>query len=242
MILALHDEQKGRIIEFFSLTASKVEVIGTGYDKTIFFPPQKDLRLEEGARFNLIYAGKISRKKGIKSLFAALDLLPCAPGALHAYICGGINNSFQKAALELLLQSSKHDVEYLGKLSPTDLAKWYRESQVFVLPSFYEGLPLVVIEALACGCKVVVTDLPGLRPWIERYVPDAPVWYVEPPRMQSVDEPLERDIPLFEQHLADAIKEAALAPAPRIDMTSLSWDALAQRLVGYCATELEDRK
>ena len=38
-----------------------------------------------------------------------------------------------------------------------------RAAHVFVLPSFYEGLPLVLVEALACGCRLVCTDLPGVR-------------------------------------------------------------------------------
>ena len=37
-----------------------------------------------------------------------------------------------------------------------------RRSTVCVLPSFYEGLPLVLVEALACGCRLVATDLPGV--------------------------------------------------------------------------------
>ncbi|MCK7512374.1 MAG: glycosyltransferase [Desulfobacterales bacterium] len=39
-------------------------------------------------------------------------------------------------------------------------------ADVFVLPSFFEGLPLVVVESLACGCRVVMTDLPGVDAWM----------------------------------------------------------------------------
>ena len=46
------------------------------------------------------------------------------------------------------------------------------QSDVFVLPSFYEGLPLVIIEALACGTYVICTDLPGIRNWIDQNLPD----------------------------------------------------------------------
>ena len=103
-----------------------------------------------------------------------------------------------------------------------------------MLPSFFEGLPLVVIEALACGCKAVVTDLPGIRPWVAENIPAAPVWYVEPPRMESVDEPMADDLPVFEQHLAKAIDEAAAAPAPRAadfeGIERVTWSGLAKKL------------
>ena len=41
------------------------------------------------------------------------------------------------------------------------LAEVFRQSDVFALPSFFEGLPLVTMEAMACGCKVVCSQIPG---------------------------------------------------------------------------------
>jgi glycosyltransferase involved in cell wall biosynthesis len=101
---------------------------------------------------------------------------------------------------------------------------------VFVLPSFYEGLPLVVIEALACGCTVVVTDLPGIRPWLQASLPGAPVLYVKPPRMVDVDTPYEGDLPEFEYDLAAALAQAAAMPHAAFDTTAVSWDGLCARI------------
>ena len=82
----------------------------------------------------------------------------------------------------------------MGSCVPT------RSSDVFVLPSFYEGLPLVTIEALACGCKVVATDLPGVRPWMEAMLPGAPVTWVASPRMTDVDTPVAADLRCLSAH------------------------------------------
>jgi len=76
---------------------------------------------------------------------------------------------------------------------------------------------------------VVVTDLPGIRPWLQANVPEAPVWYVEPPAMRNVDEPELDALPAFEARLAAAIEEALAAPATPCDVTGLSWDSLARR-------------
>ena len=48
------------------------------------------------------------------------------------------------------------------QLDQPRLADLLRRSAVFVLPSFYEGLPLVLVEAAACGCRLVTTTLPGV--------------------------------------------------------------------------------
>jgi len=76
------------------------------------------------------------------------------------------------------------------------------------LPSFYEGLPLVLVEARACGCRLVATDLPGIR---ERLLPvlGDELALVELPRLTGVDKPVAADLPAFiradfEFHLAIA--------------------------------------
>ena len=118
--------------------------------------------------------------------------------------------------IERLAAASDVPVTLAGRLDSDELVRAYRSSDVFVLPSFYEGLPLVTIEALACGCKVVATDLPGVRPWMEAMLPGAPVTWVAPPRMTDVDTPEAADLPLFERALADAIAQA-LAALPEED-------------------------
>ena len=241
LVLALHGEQRDRIVEVFGIDPAKVAVIGTGYDASVFnLCPE----VGEGAAFgggvkparSAVYAGKVTFKKGIDSLLRSMDLLQ-EPASLR--LCGGVGPDYLGGVLEQRMQESAQQLSYAGRLAPVVLAGEYRAAEVFVLPSFSEGLPLVVIEALACGCKVVVTDLPGLRPWIEDNIPAAPIVYVEPPRMTSVDEPLEQDLPAFEQRLADALEEAFAMPCPVTDVSALSWDALGSRLTTYCEGLLE---
>ena len=238
-VLALHSAQAAQISEFFGIPQERIGIIGTAYDSRAFRPlgvkPSLEGEPHGEPRIDLCYAGKISYKKGVHSLLAALNLLPCRPGVVRLRLCGGVSNSFQKTAIELLMRENRQDVRLLGRVSLEELVGVMQTSQVFVLPSFYEGLPLVVVEALACGCKVVVSELPGLRPWIEEKLPGAPVWYVPLPRMTDVDEPLKRDLPAFEQRLADAIREAVLAPPKTVDCSHLTWDALAARLLGFIA-------
>ena len=102
------------------------------------------------------------------------------------------------------------------------LADLYRAHDCFILPSLNEGLPLCVIEALACGLRVIMTDLPGIRPWLEAHIKDAPISYV----------PVNQDPDLLQQSLADTIMNQAEMPrcSSEIDLSSLTWEALAQRI------------
>ena len=77
-------------------------------------------------------------------------------------------------------------VEHCGALTQRALADLMRQSAVLVLPSFYEGLPLVLVEALACGCRLICTSLPSvereLKPRLGRVLK-----LVAPPRLFQLD-------------------------------------------------------
>jgi len=53
------------------------------------------------------------------------------------------------------------NIEYLGKLSDEELIQQYKKAKVFALPSLYEGVGMVALEAAAYGCDIVITSLGG---------------------------------------------------------------------------------
>ena len=54
-------------------------------------------------------------------------------------------------------------MQFHGRVDGADLRELYRNADVFVLPSEREGMPLVLLEALAMGLPIVATDVPGNR-------------------------------------------------------------------------------
>lgn len=244
-VFALHEAQKEEIVRVYGVDSARVHVVGTGFNAAIFNAGKSDAcddDVRAGAPVELVYAGKIWKKKGVPSLLEAADLVETArrEGArrsespslrLRLRLAGGHNDSEEYAGIVARAARCLSDVAFLGRLSQTDLAQAYRRADIFVLPSFFEGLPLVVIEALACGCKVVTTDLPGIRPWLDANAPDAPIVYVAPPLMRGVDEPFEDELPAFERRLADAIEACMLLEAAPFDVSHLSWEGLTARIV-----------
>ena len=92
-----------------------------------------------------------------------------------------------------------------GQLDQPQLADLMRRCGVCVLPSFYEGVPLVLVEAAACGCRLVSTALPGVVERIAPHLADR-LTLVPLPRLKGSDQPVAADLPRF---VADL--EAALA-------------------------------
>ena len=233
-IMALHEAQKAEIVELFSIDPAIVRVVGTGYSAHEF-APRPALRAANPLR--VLYVGKLCRAKGVESLVRAFNLLPFDPETVELCLVGGYSDQEQYDRIVEVAKTSRFPVLVHGRVSQDDLVLAYNMSHVFVLPSFFEGLPLVTVEALASGCRAVVTELPGVRPWLEASLPGAPVAFVAPPTIVGTDTPVEEDLPAFEQRLADALadqlREAAKHPlhGTGFDTTAVSWDSLAVRMV-----------
>ena len=232
-IFALHGAQAAELVEAYGCQPERARVLGTGFDAGTF--TRTNAPREDGA-LELLYVGKIWAKKGVGCLLEALDAFEPGPQGARLRLVGGHNDEAEYARLAARARACRLPVQLVGPLRPEKLAVRYQRADVFVLPSFYEGLPLVVVEALACGCRVVVSDLPGIRPWLSAVLPDAPVVYVQPPRMRTVDEPYEEDLPAFSQRIARALQQAAALPPCTCDMGALSWEGLTSRLLGMLQT------
>lgn len=228
-IFALHSEQRAEIIALYGCEPGKVQVLGTGYNSQVFTMPSQ--RPADCGELPLLYVGKIWEKKGVGCLIDALDQVRVPGKSIHLRLVGGHNDAAEYERFRKQAGSCAAQVEFAGRLETDALVDAYHHAAVFVLPSFFEGLPLVVVEALACGCRVVVSDLPGIRPWLEGHVPDAPVVFVQPPRMRTADDPFPEDLPAFSERIARGIEQAVSMPPFAGDMHSLTWEGLTSRFV-----------
>lgn len=145
--------------------AKRVSYIRNTFDNEIYYPLTLEMReqnrrtlaqqmnLTNDTRF-VLFAGRLHTQKDpvllVKS-FAALN----EPN-VHLLIVG--EGNLKNELLADIRSSGLSDkVTMLGALTQGELAELHRVCSVFVLTSAYEGLPLVVLEALACGTPVVTT-------------------------------------------------------------------------------------
>ena len=229
-IFALHAAQKQTICDLFDVPAEQVSVVGTGYNSNVFHRDALLHESREDGKLRLIFAGKLSEKKGVFSLLRSLHYLR-NPKSVELWLAGGCGNPEEYESICRLAQVAPSRVRLLGKLTQQELAKCMNQCDVFVLPSFFEGLPLVLMEAMACGLRVVCTDLPGIQLWLDAEIPQNGAVFVRPPRIRNADEPLKEDLPDFEKRLAAAMEAAVSHNLPDSEaIRAMSWDALCERL------------
>lgn len=230
IVFALQDELKEKIKEVYGCCSPNIHVVGVGYNDQIFYTEAgKGERKKEG-RTELIFAGKLAEKKGVMSLIRSLEYLGYGESGVVLKLAGGYGNQREYEEICRLAKLCKYLVRILGKLPQEVLADEFRKSDIFVLPSFYEGLPLVLVEALACGLKVVSTELPGIRPWLNQHVPGNSISFVEPPRMENADDVPAAELLGFEQRLASAVMKAVNQEAAEVRLKHLSWESVSRSI------------
>lgn len=145
--------------------SNRVYLVRNGIDRSIFYPVEQGearIQLDIPPRQRLIvFVGNLIPVKGIPTLLHALQLLKDAREIWHAALIG---EGSQEAELRRMTEhfGIAPQVLFLGARSARQIAVWLNACDVFCLPSESEGLPNVVIEAIACGRNVVGTDAGGI--------------------------------------------------------------------------------
>ena len=230
-VLALSEAQKNDIARLYGMPAEKIHVVGAGYNDRLFRTAPKP----DPDPVQVVYAGKLSSAKGVPWLLRAMARIDAPAWRLH--LIGGGDGPEKTKCLQLADELGERVVVH-GPMPQADLAQWMQLAHIFVLPSFYEGLPLVVLEALAAGCRVVATDLPGVREVLGTLRGDI-IRLVPTPRLRNLDQPDPEDEALFERNLADALglqvqkahrrPQIDLAPVRDI-MDSFTWTGAFQKI------------
>lgn len=106
----------------------------------------------EGA-LRLLYVGRLTANKGVNVLLQALQDRPLPMGAEVVLVGTGPEVSRLQALAEGL------PVRFVGEVPESDLFAWYASADAFVFPTRYEGMPTVVLEAMAAGLPIIASDI-----------------------------------------------------------------------------------
>ncbi|WP_031479201.1 glycosyltransferase family 4 protein [Maridesulfovibrio frigidus] len=197
-VIALFQDQKVEIQKLLGLNASKVDIISGGFNQNNFYFEKKQTSPQT---VQILYAGKINVSKGVPWLLKSLGKI--SNERFHLHLVGGGSGSEMQSCLELA-ESLGDKVTVHGILSHEKLGALMRESHLFVMPSFFEGLPLVLLEAMACGCRIITTDLPGCKQ-LFHHRHRTMVRMVELPELMTIDQPYSEDEVVLEDMLSSLI-------------------------------------
>jgi len=124
-------------------------MLGLPQDKTIF-----------------LYAGYLDRRKGITELLEAFNRIQRRCNDTILVLCGS-GNLTKWVGDYIREQRIEGQVFLQGAVDPDEMHLWMQASDIFVLASYSEGMPNVVMEAMACGVAVIATRVGGVPDALE---------------------------------------------------------------------------
>lgn len=137
----------------------KIDVVHMTVDPQAY-PPPPSPRPVDGP-LDLLYVGRLVPEKGAPVLLEAVSLLRDRGVDVRARIVGG-GPLAESLATDVAHRGLGDVVELVGPVGQDDMPAEYHRADVFVLPSFQEGLPVVLMEALTTELPVVTTRIAGV--------------------------------------------------------------------------------
>ncbi|MBC7262135.1 MAG: glycosyltransferase family 4 protein [Chloroflexi bacterium] len=149
-------------------------VVPNPIDTKLFCPSRNSRRATEADKLIVLYVGWLRRHKGTHVLAEAM------PAVLHRFsnawfvLIGG--DAFESAgkSVRAIIKRSLSDRGLADRVlfidfvaSREELRNWYRQASICVVPSLYDNLPYVCLEAMACGCPVVASKVGGIPEMVE---------------------------------------------------------------------------
>jgi glycosyltransferase involved in cell wall biosynthesis len=143
----------------------KARAILNGCDLAVFHVkdrPEARQRLHiDPAAEAVVYIGRMDVKKGLRELVDATASLHPQRPELHVYLVGeGPDRHVIESAIQT--RNATGYIHALHGCASDDVAVWMAAADLITLPSYMEGCPNVVLEALACGRPVVATNVGGI--------------------------------------------------------------------------------
>jgi teichuronic acid biosynthesis glycosyltransferase TuaC len=159
-MITVSDALRGRLVEL-GVPGSRIQVLRNGVDLELFAPQE---RAEARRELGLDADGPVVLSVGWLAPLKGFDLVIRAAAALRNMVLIIVGEGPEATALRRLARDLHlaERVLFLGAMSQQRLATVYNAADVLVLASAREGLPNVVLEALACGTPVVATAVGGV--------------------------------------------------------------------------------
>jgi len=145
------------LANYYNLNPCDIMVLGNAVDETFLQQCHSPAARESDT---IMYVGRLAYGKGLQDLIESMKMVVAKRPSSKLVIIG-------KGPLLMRLINRTNElglrdnVEFKGFIAHSELPSQYTRASVFVMPSYYEGMPTAILEAMACGLPVVATFVHG---------------------------------------------------------------------------------
>ena len=158
-----------KFLETRGLSGEKIHVLPNGVNTNLFKPcsDKEKIKIKLGLNGKIILcAARLVEWKGIDILITAMEKVLKEEKNARLVIGG---DGQMETTLKDLVRKKKleENIDFVGNISRENMLSYFTAADVFVLPSFFDTTPNVLLEAMACGKACVVSDISGIEEVVE---------------------------------------------------------------------------
>ncbi|MFA5049577.1 MAG: glycosyltransferase family 4 protein [Candidatus Micrarchaeia archaeon] len=161
-IISVDEESRKKMIEL-GIPKNRITTIPCGINTSKFKPPKKK---KNNKNKTFLFVGRLEKVKNIGLLLEAFKELKCEGLEPVLWIVG--TGSLEWKLKNYCKKNKLDKVKFFGEILHEKLPVVYQKADFFVLPSKSEGMPLSLLEGIACGLPLIVSDIPNLREIINK--------------------------------------------------------------------------
>ncbi|HTF82810.1 MAG TPA: glycosyltransferase family 1 protein, partial [Cytophagales bacterium] len=164
-VITVSEFSKSEILRYTRIPSTKITVAYNGYDAQKF-------RLDSKHITNLqvpfvLYVGNVKPHKNLNLVVEAFKILKNEHrfnvnlkivGKKEGFITGD-----ETVAKNIAAYGLEDEIHFTGRINDKELIETYQQASLLIFPSKYEGFGLPPLEAMACGCPSIVSDIPVFR-------------------------------------------------------------------------------
>lgn len=157
-VIVFSEDQKLLVSHKYGVQALRIKIIPNGVSRDFFDMGKKEMHVKP----RILFVGRLSYQKNLSMLLASLD---------------GISDNFDTTLVgsgelenELMAMADRlclKNIHFVGRMDGADLLREYQKADFFLLPSEREGMPLVLMEAMAMRLPIIGTDVLGTRDLVQ---------------------------------------------------------------------------
>ncbi len=167
-IISVSNATKQDLIKKLNIPPVIIQVIHEGYDEKLYRKLPIDIIIDRLRQYNLqpqkyfLFVGTVQPRKNLERVIQAFALDPRSGGDDKLIIAGSkgwLSDEIYQLPKKLGIEDS---VKFLGFVPDEDLLSLYGGAIAFVYPSLFEGFGLPILEAQACGCPVITSNISSM--------------------------------------------------------------------------------
>lgn len=171
---AVSQAVKNELMEHYGIPGEKIAVVYPGIEEHFRVLPEKEnVKRFLKEKFSIdgdyiLYVGGMDKHKNLNAVMDTFSLCRTKhifDGTL--VLVGptekGMSDYFQNLKDKIQRESLSEHVKLIGYIDEENLVRLYNVAQCLLFPSAYEGCSVTPLEAMACGCPVITSDIPSLR-------------------------------------------------------------------------------